>query len=194
PTFRIGLYGFLVGACGRKSDAPALRAIIESPVDRPLTGLDGLMGGYCLLEPTIGPTYVLDVLTDPKQPFNTRYAALRTVRFLLTDLPSVDRKQLFDRMAAGLQINDMSDLVMDELRKNKQWGSLDAILALYDKQGFELQVVRRAILRFALQCPEPKAKAFMEKAKAANPQLVADVEEILKFEDSLATPPSAPGN
>lgn len=195
PGYRIGLYGCLLGTCGRASDAPVLRSIIDSPDSRPITGVDGLMGGYCILDPEHGPDYVLNMLCDSKNDFNLRYAALRTVRFLLTEMPGADRKAIFARMAAGIEVPDMSDLVIDEFRKNKVWDPADKVLGLYGKPEFDLQVIRRAIIRFALKCPQPETQAFVAKLREKDPQLVADVEEILRFEEANYPPtPSAPAS
>jgi hypothetical protein len=192
PSYRIGLYGLLLGTCGRPQDAEVLRKIIESPDTRPLTGIDGLMGGYCVLDPKNGPEYVLGVLTDSTNDFNVRYAALRTVRFLLTEMKrQVDSKLVFGRMTKAILIPDISDLIIDEFRKSQQWGPTDLILSHYGKAEFDLQVIRRAIIRFALKCPEEKAKSFIADLKKKDPQLIADVEEILKFEEAQTPSPPA---
>ena len=191
PSYRIGLYGCMLGTCGGPQDAQVLRQFIEDPSMRPLTGVDGLMGGYCVLEPQRGPEYVLGALVDPDNDFNFRYAALRTVRFLLDEMPQLDRARLFSKMSEAVEIPDIADLIIDELRKNRQWTPLARILALYGQEKFDLQVVRRAIIRFAIKCPDAKAKAFIEDLRRADPQLLADVEEILRFEEAQKDPPGS---
>lgn len=190
PSYRIGLYGCLLGIAGRTDDAKVLREIIDSPDIRPLTGVDGLMGGYCVLDPKNGPDYVLALLADPKKDFNLQYAALRTVRFLLTDVPTTDKKAVFTKMQKSLAIPDIADLIIDEFRKNKVWEPADQILALYGDPKFDIQVIRRAIIRYALKCPNPKAKGFVAELRKKDPQLVADVEEILKFEEAQYNQPA----
>lgn len=209
PSYRIGLYGLLLGVCGKPEHAKVLRDIVEDARSRPLTGIDGLLGGYCVLDPEQGPDYVLATLSDPQQEFNTRYAALRTVRFLLTEQwrrvaapvgnadsggsassgtppasNAVDKQRIFELMTPSLQIADMSDLIIDEFRKNKYWAPSATILGLYGHPPFDLQVIRRAVIRFAIKCPDQKSKAFVAKLRKEDPQLVADVEEILKFEET----------
>lgn len=195
PSYRIGLYGCLLGTCGQPSDAAMLREIVANPATRPLTGVDGLMGGYCILDPAHGPAYVIESLSDLKNDFNFRYACLRTVRFLMTELPTLDKKPLFAGLVKAVQVPDISDLVIDELRKNKEWSAIDQVLAIYGDKKFDQQVIRRAVIRFALKCPSPAAASFVAKLRKQDAQLVADVEEILKFEESqqiISTPPSTP--
>lgn len=184
PTYRIGLYGCLLGACGREQDAAVLKSLIDDPETRPLTGIDGLMGGYCVLDPKKGPDFVLNVLTNPENDFNFRYAALRTIRFVLTEMPQVDRSMVFAKMEKAILISDISDLIIDEFRKHKEWSPISTVLGLYNKPEFDLQVIRRAIIRFALRCPTQDAKTFVAKLRETEPQLVRDVEEVLKFEEA----------
>jgi hypothetical protein len=183
-TVRIGLYGLLLGLSGKPEHAALLRDIVVDEKKRPITGIDGIMGGLCVLDPEDGPKFVLDVLTNPKNDFNFRYSALRTTRFVLTELPRVDKEKIFERMRSAIRIPDISDLVIDDLRKNQCWAPLDEILALYGKDKFDLQVIRRSIIRYALRCPGAAAAAFIADLRSKDAQLVSDVEEILRFEDA----------
>jgi hypothetical protein len=217
PSYRIGLYGLLLGVCGKSEHAKMLRELVEDSQLRPLTGVDGLLGGLCVLDRKFGPDYVVALLNDAKQDFNTRYAALRTVRFLLSDdyvttqppasasggseaksslgsttgeggPPTVDRTRILERCTPALFIADMADLIIDEFRKHQHWAPVNGILELYADPKFDLQVVRRAVIRYALKCPDPKAKSFVAGLRQSDPQLVADVEEILKFEEAQQVP------
>lgn len=182
PTYQVGLLGCLLGTCGTAKDAAELRTMLDDPNIRPLTGLDGLMGGYCLLDPEKGTQFVFAALNNRENDMNFRYAALRTIRFMLAEMPQISRLEIFAQMAKALTQSDIADFLIDDFRKEKEWGYTDAVLALYDKPGFQIQIVRRAILRYALECPNDTAKQFVEKVRAADPQFVADVEEILRFE------------
>lgn len=182
--YRIGLYGCLLGLCGRETDKDVLLEILDDPEKRPISGVDGLLGGLCVLDPEGGIDYVLRVLTDPQSDFNYRYAALRTVRVLVTDIAPDQSDRLWKGMAPAIHIKDISDLVIDEYRKNKVWANTDAILPLFDDKKFDVQVVKRSVVRYALKCPDPAAEAFVARLRKENPQLVADVEEILRFEEA----------
>ncbi|MBY0587402.1 hypothetical protein K2X85_09515 [bacterium] len=181
--YRFGLYGLLLGVCGRPKDADLIRAILEDPKRRPISGVDGLLGGLCVLNLKDGVDYVINVLNDSKNDFNYRYAALRAAKFLVSDLPEVDKGKLFERMVPALKIADISDLVMDEFRRQKQWMATDTILKLFTDPAYDVQVVKRAIVRYALQCPEESAEKFIADLRAKDAQYVKDVEEILRFEE-----------
>lgn len=182
--YKLGLYGCLMGVCGRPQDAKALKEVLTGPADRrPLTGVDGIMGGYCMLDEAAGVSFVLRALCDEKQDFNFRYAALRTVRFILQDMPQVDKKKVFDGMSKSITSPDIADLIIDEFRLHKVWTPVDTVLGMYDKPDYSLSVVKRAIIRFALKCPDAKAADFIAKLRKKEPVLVGDVEEILRFEE-----------
>lgn len=192
PSYKIGLFGLLLGTCGGPEHAKLLRELIDDKDKRPLTGIDGMLGGYAILDPAAGTKLVLDILRDPKNDFNFRYAALRTVRFLLTELPKADQKQIFAGLEGVIATPDMSDLVIDELRKNQVWSALPKVLAIYAKENYDQLIIRRSVIRFALRCPGDPAAKFIAGVRAKDPQLVADVEEILRFEEAPAAPgPSA---
>lgn len=188
PSYRIGLFGLLLGVCGKSEDAQRLRKVVENPDSRPLAGVDGLMGAYCILDPKGGVDFVIDVLNTSSHEFNYRYAALRTVKFILSELPEIDSKSVLDRMTPAISQPDMSDLVIDEYRRAKNWTPLPIVLSLFNKPDYDVQVIRRAIVRFALKCPDPKAKKFLEELRAKEAQFVADVEEYLQYEEGTATP------
>jgi hypothetical protein len=181
--YRFGLYGLLLGVCGRQEDATLIRSILEDPNKRPISGVDGLLGGLCVLDAKSGVDYTLKVLTNDQNDFNYRYSALRTVKFIVSDMPEVSKDDLFDRMAPALSIADISDLVIDEFRRNKQWRQTGTILGIFTDPKFDVQVVKRAVVRYALKCPDPAAEKFVADLRAKDAQYVKDVEEILRFEE-----------
>jgi hypothetical protein len=181
--YRFGLYGLLLGVCGREKDAALIRGILEDPKRRPISGVDGLIGGLCVLNEKEGVDYLIRVLVDPANDFNYRYAALRAAKFLVSDFPQIDQAKLFERMVPALKMADIADLVMDEFRRNKQWMATETILSLFDDPQFDVQVVKRAVVRYALKCPDGSAEKFVAMLRAKDPQYVKDVEEILRFEE-----------
>jgi hypothetical protein len=59
----------------------------------------------------------------------------------------------------------------------------DKVLALSASKANEVPIVRRAILRFALQCKDNKAAAaFVKEQREKDPEKVAEAEELLELE------------
>jgi hypothetical protein len=185
--YKIGLLGMLTGICGRKEDAEVLRQLITDKEKRPMSGLDGLIAGYCLLEKEKGVALVLDFLTAKEVDFSVRYAALRiTTQFLLKDYPVKDKKILFDKLGAIVDKGEMGDLAIDELRKAEVWDYAKKVFAAYDSQDAEIkdnQFIKRAAIRYGLKCPGPEAKAFIERVRKDAPSRVSYEEENLRWEE-----------
>jgi hypothetical protein len=68
------------------------------------------------------------------------------------------------------------------LRKSKSWEHCDAVLDLHGKPGYEMKSFPRVMLRYALQCPQPRAKSFVADLRARDPKLVAEALELLELE------------
>ena len=90
---RLGLYGSVLGHCGRPEHAKLLRTLLEDPQRRFSSGIDGMLAGYVLLDKKEGWKYVHDILKDPSKDFLLRYAALRSARFFWDSRPDVVTKK-----------------------------------------------------------------------------------------------------
>jgi len=190
PPYRYGLYASLIGLCGKPEHGKILRAMIEDPEKRKGSGIDGMLVGYVALQPKDAWAYLTDLLKDDSQDFLMRYAGLRTIRFMWdyrADL--VAKKDLVDGLSLVLAHPDMADFAIEDLRKWQRWEKADRVLDLFGKKSHDVPVVKRAILRYALQCPTPRARAFVETQRRRDADWVKDTEELLKLE-SPASPPA----
>ncbi|HVS38022.1 MAG TPA: hypothetical protein VMS17_20850 [Gemmataceae bacterium] len=185
PGYRIGLYGSLLGHCGKADDAKLLRSLVEDRVRKLSSGVDGVLAGYTMIDPKEGWAYIRGVMGDSSKEFLLRYAALRAARFLHDYRPElVKAKDLCDGVSQLLKQNDIADLAIDDLRKWKCSDMTDQVLNVRSTDFYKTTpVVRRAVLRFALSFPEiPADSSFVTQQRQADPQGVADVEELLKLE------------
>jgi hypothetical protein len=194
PAFRYGLYASMLGHCGGEKDAALLRKMLDDPAKRLGSGVDGMLAGYVMLKPKEGWAYTLDLLKDGKKEFMLRYASLRAVRFLWDSRPDlIAKKELEAGMAVLLDQSDIADLAIDDLRKRECWDMADRVLALQKTKSYEIPIVRRAILRFALSCKDhdkdksKAAAAYVAEQRKNDPQMVADAEELLKLEQMPPT-------
>jgi hypothetical protein len=184
PPYRYGLYASLLGHCGKEEHAKLLREMIDDPEKRKGSGIDGLLAAYVMLQPKEGWTYLSNLLKDANQEFLIRYAGLRTLRFLWDQRPDLmPQKDLIQGMCLILDQGDMADFAVEDLRKWRQWDRTDTILDLFGKKTHDIPVIRRAILRFALQSPQPRAVAFVREQRQRDADWVKDTEELLKLEN-----------
>jgi hypothetical protein len=182
PPSRLGLYAFLLGACGGPKDAELLRSLIDRPTDRTTGVLDGLLSGYISLRPAEGWDLVVRILSDRKRPFNERFAISRTLRLYHSWKPAESQKQVLRALAVMVADGDVADLAIEDLRQWKLWDLTDTILAQYGKASHNSPIVKRTITRYALCCPLPQARRFVDELRRQDPATVRDVEEALSYE------------
>lgn len=192
---RFGLYGMILGHCGKADDAKALRALLDDPNRSYTSGLDGVLAGYIMLDPKAGWEYLLRVIGDTKKDFSERYAGLRTVRFFWESRPDViPNAQVLDAMKVLAEQSDLADLPIEDLRKWKAWGLSGYVLAYAGKESHNtIPIVNRAVLKFALAAAQadPKnaaAAEFVEKARQKDPKKVEFLESLLKDEQRPPAP------
>lgn len=182
-AYRFGFYGMLLGLVGTREDGEAFRDLLDDPDRGLITGMDGVMAGYVRADKEAGWTYLQNQLRAKDAPYARRYAALRAARFLWKFQPDVvPQKDLTAAISLLLDQPDLADLAIDDLRKLKVWGQADAVLPLFGKPSHQAPQIRRSILRFALQCPGEKPKAFIAEQRQKDAKLVEQVEEFLKLE------------
>jgi hypothetical protein len=194
---RFGLYGFLLGHCGKAADAKAMRALLDDPDKKVSSGLDGMLMGYTLLDKKAGYEYLMKLLADPEKEFLVKHSGLKVLRFFWEYRHEVlTRKQLLDGAAALMAQADIADMPIDDLRKWKAWEMTEAVLGYAKKESHNsLPINRRAILKFALAATwdDPKnaaAAAYVEQARKADPDRVKQVEDLLK--DEMKPLPKSP--
>jgi hypothetical protein len=182
-SYRYGLYGYLLGQAGKPEDAQVLVELLNDPKRGLVSGVDGVLAGYITLQPKEGWEYLLALLSNNKADFTRRYAGLRTVRFFWEYRQDVVKpKELVSALTILLDQPDIADLAVEDLRKWKQWTLLDRILELATRSSHDVPIVQRAILRYALTCPDTKAAAFVQEQRKVDADRVKDVEELLRLD------------
>jgi hypothetical protein len=188
PGYRFGLYGSLLGHCGKDKHARVLRKLLDDPDKRMGSGVDGMLSGYIMIDADTGWKYLRGILGNGKEEFQVRHAALRTVQFLWDFRPDlVKKKALIDGICLLLDQSDVADFAIEDLRKWKCWEAADKVLALTTekyKKVHEVPAVHRSVLRFALSCPRKVTRAaqYVAAERKQDKEYVEDVEELLKLE------------
>jgi hypothetical protein len=189
PAFRYGLYASMLAHCGTAKHGELLRKMLNDPQKRVSTGVDGVLAGYTMLQPKDGWEYTRGILKDPAKEFMLRYAALRAARFFWESRPDVlDKKDLVEGISLLLEQSDIADLAIEDLRKWNRWEACDKILNLKNKKSHDVPIIRRAILRYALNCPSRSALDYVNECRKRDPEMVKDTEELLKLEVAAPAP------
>jgi len=190
PPERLGLFAFLLGACGTRSDANTLLAMLSKTDERTSAALSGLLGGLIERRPDEGWKLAVAMLEDPKRPYNDKLSVLATLRFYHAYRPTENRKSILAGMSAVIARGDMADMAVEDLRRWKWWDLTKHVLAQYGKPTHASPLVKHALVRYALTCPDADAAAFIKNLRAKEPELVREVEESLEFERPSPPPKS----
>jgi hypothetical protein len=182
PADRLGLFGFLLGACGGGQDAALLEGMLNRPTHRTVTALNGLLAGYIQLRPRDGWEWARQALVDEKRPLPERLAVLGTLRFYHGWKGEETRRDILRGLDVLIPQGDFADLAAEDLRRWGWWDLTPRVLAQYGKPSHAAPIVRRALLRYALCCPREEARRLVADVRSRDPELVREVEESLQFE------------
>ncbi|MBL8819192.1 MAG: hypothetical protein JNL58_24390 [Planctomyces sp.] len=173
---RIGLYGLLIGLCGTDAEASAIEQKIVVLDKDFRNGIDGVMSGYLLIRGEAG----LQVIDDSKLrattcrnaageevklPFSETYAAMQALRFMWTYEPDrIPKDRLKVSMRLLLERPELTDLVIADLTRWKDWDIQDRLMQMYDEEKFNVPAIKRAVVRYLHYCSLDKAPAATEGA------------------------------
>jgi len=145
-----------------------------------------LMLAYTVLAPKNGWGYLCAKIHEKDfegGSFLRRHAMFLTVCEITKRRPTlVSDAQKANALRVFLRMNDLSDLVIHELRRMRIWSEMNEVLSLQDTPVSDTPVHRRAILRYALACPLPRAARFVALQRSLDPDYVAKMEAAMKRE------------
>jgi hypothetical protein len=184
PAERLGMYAYLLGACGNAEDGSKLRLMLFDEKDERVSmAYAGILSGYLHLEPREGWKLVNDALADGRRPLQQRLSIVSSVRFSYGTQPEKYRAQALQAFRTMLVQGELADLAVEDLRKKQLWDLTGEVLALSGRKGFDAPIMQRALLRYALSCPRTNAVAdFIVARRKEDPELVKEVEDSLRFE------------
>jgi hypothetical protein len=153
-------------------------------VDREKSGgvfYQGLMAGYLQLVPGENTwKWFREIVSNPNASFVHRYSALQFLQFQEPLQPLQTRRQAIDFLAPLVDQEDIADIAIEQLRQWRLWTHTDKILDTYWTEAAGQPVVAHTIIRYALACPEPACRKFIDDLRCRNPELIEDIEESLK--------------
>jgi hypothetical protein len=180
PRERIGVYALLLGLTGGRDDADRFATMLDATDERTTSNLGGLVAGLTLLDADRGWNRIAAIAADGKQPYDRRLAMLNAMRYFAASRPKESKAPLLAIAARLIPDADVADAIVEDLRQWQWWDHTDAVLAAFDRPTHRAPIVRQAIVRYAMQCPDDRAKSFVAKIRLAEPKLVERVEEGLK--------------
>jgi hypothetical protein len=179
---RLPYYAFLLANCGNEKDVELLRKLIDRlKEENVLNDLDRVLIAYTRLDPKYGWKYMCELFENPETNFRLLYGAFKALKYFHDTQPEIlTNKEILKVMSLSLDIPNFADLTIEYMRNCRCWELTDQILSLAGKKEFDLPIIQRSILRYALQCPDAPAARFVEKMRKTNPSRIAAAEEYLR--------------
>lgn len=183
-------YALFLSYCGEPKDADELAKMLEEEKagDKKYQKMPGMLIAILSLKPETYAPKFRAVAKDENQAFLYRYQALKSAEFVHEHRADLLKKVDTIAMTADhLDMPDMCDLAMEQLRKWKRWEYTKQILGKFGMKPYDTPHIRKSILRFALQSPRPEAVAFVAEMRKKEKEWVDDTKELLELE----SPPKA---
>ncbi|MEZ6140150.1 MAG: hypothetical protein R3B84_06220 [Zavarzinella sp.] len=196
-SVRYGLYGMLLGHAGTwEKHGSALKKMLDDPKVREASGFDGLLAGFILLNKQSGMKYAKDLLYDTKNEYLLRYAVMRGLKFFQDYRQDIiSRTEVVEVLTPLLDQEDLSDLVIEEFRRQEVWSLAGQIVQYFDKEGFDVPLIQRSIMRYALAAPGDcwPAVELLERMRSDvdSKEILDDIENILELEMKSSSIPSS---
>lgn len=165
PKNRFGLYGLMLGLCGNASDQKWLENQIGRQVEGFRFGLDGLIAGYLLLAGKSGIDWLdKNVIQSDEVPEGDSYAAMQALRFLWAyDKQRFQPDRLKRSMRLLLPRPGLTELVIRDLARWKDWRIQDQLMKSYGSEGYKSPPIKRAIVHYMLASTKDRTKTKSEK-------------------------------
>jgi len=169
PSEKLGLFAFMLGAVGNEADATQLQKMLSDGSERISNAHDGILCGLMNLK--------------PKEGWQVAHGILRDVRFYHGWQPEKYRAQIQQALEIMIVEGELADLAIEDLRRWQIWDRTRDILALYGKKGYNAPIMKGALIRYALSCPQDAAVAqFLAERRKDEPDIVKDTEEQLRLD------------
>jgi hypothetical protein len=180
PDDRIGVYGMLLGLCGSADDARWLHTQLTTPNERTQANFGGLLTGLILLDAKTGWGLAERVLANPTRVLSEKLNVISALRFFQATRPVETKPAILACYQQVIAAGDLADVAIDDLRRWGWWELTERILPLYGPAPGTSPILRRGVVRYALQCPHPPAKTLIETVRTSDSKLLQQVEASLR--------------
>jgi hypothetical protein len=189
PASRRRLYLVMLGVCGGEQDLPMLAEFMQSSDRKQKAGLDALIACYLTLKGESGLKLVEDLfLANPKADYADTYSAIMAIRFHGTEGGVIEKAPLVKALHHMLDRPDLADLVIPDLAKWEDWGSMDRLMALYRSADEKNSWVRVPVVNFLRSCPLPRAKELLVECEKIDPAAVKRANSFFPTAPASAAP------
>ena len=173
PPSRRRLYLTMLGMCGTQDDVPMIETMIKTDDRQVRSALDAMIGCYLNLRGADGLALIEDqFLKNDKSEYVDTYSAIVALRVLGQETDVIPKEKLVGSLRHMLDRPQLADLVIPDLARWQDWGSMDKLVDLFKNANDESSWVRVPVVQFLRACPEPKAKEYIDELAKIDPDAV----------------------
>ncbi len=111
-------------------------------------------------------------MKNDKSEYVDTYSAIVALRVLGQETNVIPKDRLVGSLRHMLDRPQLADLVIPDLARWQDWGSMDKLVDLFKNANEESSWVRVPVVQFLRACPEPKAKEYIDELAKIDPDAV----------------------
>jgi hypothetical protein len=163
----------MLGMCGTPDDVPMIEGMIKTEDRQVRSALDAMIGCYLNLRGADGLSLIEDqFLKNDKSEYVDTYSAIVALRVLGQETDVIPKEKLVASLRHMLDRPQLADLVIPDLARWQDWGSMDKLVDLFKNANEESSWVRVPVVQFLRACPDPKAKEYIDELAKIDPDAV----------------------
>ncbi len=162
PVASRGVLGLMLGIAGdRKKHGPLMESLVCNAGWQRKSGYDGLLAGHILIFGPIACDYLLGLIepTAAKGESKPAIAFLKALRFHAQNEKVLTRESILAAIRALLRYPKVASDALWELKRMKDWDSLDRVLRMYADHP----ALRPAVIDYLKACPGERAKQALAR-------------------------------
>jgi cobalamin biosynthesis Mg chelatase CobN len=165
------LYLTMLSVCGQPGDLPLLEELMQATERRKKAGLDAMIACYLTLKGPSGMPLIEDLFLKNKEAeYADTYAAVMALRFHGQESDVIPKTRLIEALRHMLDRPELADLVIADLARWQDWGSMDRMIGLFKNADDKSSWVRVPVINY-LQAAANQSEEHKQGALAAIDQL-----------------------
>jgi hypothetical protein len=179
---------YLLAFSGGKKDAELIARLLADKPDNKAQETHHIryaLRGFVLLDPAPGWKHLESRAKSSDAEFTSLYACLETARFFHENRTGIIPKREIEQLVAEmLEHREVADFVIEDLARWNCWDYSKQVLAITKRKSHQVDVIQRAVLRYAIRCPHEECQNYVKAERLRDPGFVRDTEELMKLEDA----------
>jgi len=164
PIASRGILGLMLGMAGdRKKHGGHILSLVRDKSWQQKSGYDGVLAGYILMFGPTGLEQLMKTVAETAANGETKpaIALLKALRFHSEKEKILGRKAVIGAIRELMRYPLIADATLWELKRMKDWDSLEPVLQLYKKHP----ETRAAVIDYLKACPNERAKQALARIK-----------------------------